>query len=184
MKREYPEAPLIGVGAVVIDGGKVLLVRRGHEPQKGEWSLPGGALELGERMAEGVEREVREETGLEVDALAVVEVLDRIVRDPAPAGEKGGGRVRYHYVLIDFLCRTAGGVARFASDADDVCWAALEDLRQRNQDRVASFTMEVIEKAFRMNQQLDQQPNRQPNQRQSSGAKSSTAIGLGDIQEN
>lgn len=162
MKREYPVAPLVGVGGVVIDQDRVLLVRRAHEPQRGEWSLPGGALEVGETLAQGVEREVREETGLAVQALAVVEVLDRIVRDSAEAGYEAAshepGRVRYHYVLIDFLCHGAGGSLANASDADDVCWATLEDLRARQTDRVARFTMDVIEKAFRMDDQLRRDP--------------------------
>ena len=103
MRREYPEAPIVGVGAVVIDGAKVLLVRRGQEPLKGEWSLPGGALELGETLQQGVVREVLEETGLEVVPAGIVEVFDRITRDEAT------GRIRYHYVLVDFVCRVAGG---------------------------------------------------------------------------
>lgn len=160
MKREYPAAPLVGVGGVVIDGDQVLLVRRAHEPQRGEWSLPGGALEVGETLAQGVEREIREETGLAVHALAVVEVLDRIVRDSpeTESGKTSDGRVRYHYVLVDFLCHRAGGSLECASDADDVSWAKLEDLRQRQADRVARFTMDVIEKAFRMDEQLRRDP--------------------------
>src|ERR1700757_1735689 len=98
MRREYPEAPLVGVGAVIIQENQVLLIQRGQEPLKGEWSLPGGALELGETLQQGIRREVLEETGLVVEPVAVVEVLDRISRDAE-------GRVQYHYVLVDFLCR-------------------------------------------------------------------------------
>jgi ADP-ribose pyrophosphatase YjhB (NUDIX family) len=114
MQREYPEAPLVGVGAVVFDDGRVLLVRRGREPLKGHWSLPGGMLELGESLVEGVVREIREETGLIVEPLELVELLDRIHRD--------GERVRYHYVIADYLCRVVSGELKAASDADAVRW--------------------------------------------------------------
>jgi 8-oxo-dGTP diphosphatase len=114
MQREFPSAPLVGVGAVVVDQGRVLLVRRGTEPLKGHWSLPGGLIELGETLPHAVIREVREETGLIVEPLELIELLDRIHRD-----EK---RVRYHYVIADYLCRVTGGALRAASDAEDVRW--------------------------------------------------------------
>jgi ADP-ribose pyrophosphatase YjhB (NUDIX family) len=101
MQREFPEAPLVGVGAVVVDEGRVLLVRRGTEPMKGHWSLPGGLLEVGESLAAGVIREVREETGLTVEPVELIELLDRIHRE--------GERVRYHYVIADYLCRVVDG---------------------------------------------------------------------------
>jgi 8-oxo-dGTP diphosphatase len=143
LRREYPEAPIIGVGAVVIDEGKVLLVRRGQEPLKGEWSLPGGALELGETLEQGVVREVLEETGLIVVPAGIVEVLDRITQDDL------SGRVRYHYVLVDFLCRVAGGTLRGGSDAEEVRWVDREEL-QGEVYRLAPLTVQVIEKAFRL----------------------------------
>ena len=139
MRREYPEAPIVGVGAVVINGTEVLLVRRGSEPLKGEWSLPGGALEIGETLQQGVVREVFEETGMTVTPAGVIEILDRIIKD------EESGRVRYHYVLIDFVCRVISGSPRVGSDADEVRWvdrAALEEYR------VAPVTVRVIEKAF------------------------------------
>lgn len=136
--REYPERPVVGVGAVVFQDSRVLLARRGHAPMQGEWSLPGGALEVGETLEEGVRREVLEETGLHVDPVAVVEVFDRITRDDK-------GRVQYHYVLVDFLCRVAGGLAVRGSDATDLRWAGLDEL-----DAVAPFTREVIRKAWTM----------------------------------
>ena len=139
MRREYPEAPIVGVGAVVIDGTSVLLVRRGNEPLKGEWSLPGGALEVGETLQQGVVREVLEETGLTVTPAGVVEILDRIVRD------EESGRVRYHYVLIDFVCRVTGGSPLVGSDADEVQWV---DRAALDEYRVAPVTVRVIEKAF------------------------------------
>ena len=139
MRREFPEAPIVGVGAVVIDGTKVLLVRRANEPLKGEWSLPGGALEVGETLQQGVVREVLEETGVTVAPAGIVEILDRIVRD------EESGRVRYHYVLIDFVCRVTGGSPRVGSDADEVRWV---DRAVLNEFAVAPVTVRVIEKAF------------------------------------
>lgn len=104
----------MGVGAVIIDQDRVLLVQRGNEPMKGHWSLPGGLLELGESLVEGVQREVREETGLIVEVLELVELLDRIFRQDE--------RVRYHYVIADYLCRVVGGDLKANSDADAVRW--------------------------------------------------------------
>jgi 8-oxo-dGTP diphosphatase len=142
VRREFPEAPIIGVGAVVIDGTKVLLVRRGQEPLKGEWSLPGGALELGETLQQGVVREVLEETGLIVVPGGIIEILDRIIQDEASQ------RVRYHYVLIDFVCQVTGGTLCSASDAEDVRWVEHGQLRTGYQ--LAPATLAVIDKAFRV----------------------------------
>jgi ADP-ribose pyrophosphatase YjhB (NUDIX family) len=142
VRREYPEAPIVGVGAVVIDGTKVLLVRRGQEPLKGEWSLPGGALELGETLQQGVVREVLEETGLIVVPDGVIEILDRITPDET------AGRVRYHYVLIDFVCHVIGGDLGCASDAEEVRWVERDQLQ--NGYRLAPVTLVVIEKAFQL----------------------------------
>lgn len=148
MRREYPDAPIAGVGAVIVaedrDGmQRVLLIRRGQEPLKGEWSLPGGAVELGETLEEAVRREVLEETGLVVEPVQVVEAFDRISRDES-------GRVRYHYVLVDFLCRVSGGVdlARAitcATDALEARWAGATELQG-----LTPLTVKVIEKAWRM----------------------------------
>jgi 8-oxo-dGTP diphosphatase len=142
VRREYPEAPIVGVGAVVIDGTQVLLVRRGQEPLKGEWSLPGGALELGETLQQGVVREVLEETGLIVAPGGIIEILDRITQDET------SGRVRYHYVLIDFVCRVTGGALCPATDAEEVQWVERNQLQ--NGFRLAPVTITVIEKAFRL----------------------------------
>lgn len=133
--REYPERPWVGVGALIFREGRVLLVRRGHAPSLGEWSIPGGALEVGETLADGVKREVREETGLEVEPVATVDVVDRIARDKA-------GRVQFHYVLVDFLCRVIGGSEACADDAVALRWAEMDELEE-----VAPFTREVIAKA-------------------------------------
>jgi 8-oxo-dGTP diphosphatase len=120
--------------------GGVLVVQRGQEPLKGAWSLPGGALELGETIEQGIVREVREETGLEVEPLAVIEVFDRISHDE-------NGRVRYHYLLVDFLCRVTGGALCCATDAADARWVGREELAGLG---VEGFTVRVIEKAFGM----------------------------------
>jgi 8-oxo-dGTP diphosphatase len=141
MSREYPERPIVGVGAVIIESGRVLLIKRGQAPLKGEWSLPGGALELGETLEEGIRREVLEETGLLIQPAALVEVVDRISRDHE-------GRVQYHYVLVDYLCSLTGGNLACATDATDARWATLNQL-----DPIAPFTAQVIRKAFQMARQ-------------------------------
>ncbi len=139
MRRRYPVAPIAAVGAVVLDGERVLLVRRGQEPLKGEWSLPGGAVELGETLEAAVCREVLEETGLAVEPVRVVEVLDRISRDAE-------GRVEYHYVLVDYACRVRGGVLGSGSDASDARWVSLEKLEM--EAGLAGKVIEVIRKAL------------------------------------
>jgi ADP-ribose pyrophosphatase YjhB (NUDIX family) len=120
MKR-FPQRPVVGVSAVVVGPSGVVLVRRGHEPLKGQWSLPGGGVELGETLAEAVAREVREETGLEVEAGGLLDVIDRIQRT-----DRGG--VEYHYVLLSYVCRVVDGVLTPGSDAVDACWAQPDDL--------------------------------------------------------
>ncbi len=142
MNREFPDAPVVGVGAVVLDAGRVLLVRRGRPPLKGEWSIPGGALELGETLADGVRRELLEETGLIVEVVALIDVLDRIV--PERADKR---RIQYHYVLVDFLCKPVGGELRAGSDAAEACWVAQADLASYG---LAEITMRVIDRAFAM----------------------------------
>jgi 8-oxo-dGTP diphosphatase len=137
-KREYPDRPIVGVGAVIVDHGRVLLVKRGSPPLLGEWSLPGGVVELGETLRAAAEREVLEETGLIVKAGEVLEVLDRIIpgKDAAP---------QYHYVLIDFLCVVQGGKLRAGGDAADACWASEKELGKFKLEHLA---VEVIRKAF------------------------------------
>ena len=138
MTREYPERPLVGVGAVIVEGGRVVLVRRAAQPMAGEWSIPGGMLELGETMRAGAEREARDETGLQVEAGEVLGVLDRILPDPQ-------GKIRYHYVLIDFLCRRVGGELRAGGDAAEARWVAASELADL---RVAEAAVRVIGKAL------------------------------------
>lgn len=146
IEREYPQTPLVGVGAVVVDADRVLLVRRGSEPLKGHWTLPGGLLEVGESLAEGVAREVKEETGLVVDPVELVEVLDRIHRE--------GGRVRYHYVIADYLCRVTGGELNAASDADAVRWVERAEWNSHSALVVDPVTVRVIEEGWQRAQQL------------------------------
>jgi ADP-ribose pyrophosphatase YjhB (NUDIX family) len=143
LQREFPAHPLVGVGGIVIDArGNVLLVKRGNEPRKGHWSIPGGLLELGESLAEGVAREIREETGLTVQPQAVVEVVDRIYKEE--------GRVRYHYVIVDYWCTVVDGEAQPASDASEVHWASPAEWRDANPFQLEPIALEVIEEAWQM----------------------------------
>ena len=138
MKREFPELPLVGVGAIIIEADRVLLVKRAHPPIQGQWSIPGGVLEVGEMVREAAVREAREETGLIVEPGELLGVYDRILRDPE-------NRVQYHYVLIDFLCRRTGGELLAASDAAEVRWFTREELPALN---LAEDTQDVIGKGF------------------------------------
>lgn len=150
MQREYPAAPLVGVGAVVVKDGRVLLARRGNPPMKGYWTLPGGVLELGETLLDGVRREVREETGLEVEPVELVELLDRI--------HKNGDRIQFHYVIADYLCRVTGGVLRAASDVEAVRWVKRSEWKDESAvapDRsLDPITVRVIEKGWQRSQVL------------------------------
>src|SRR5262252_5368408 len=125
MKRLYPEQPVIGVGAVIVDRGRALLVRRNTEPLKGEWSVPGGVLELGEKLRDGTAREALEETGLHVEVGEVLDVFDSIFPD-------ADGRTQYHFVLIDFLCRPIAGEAKAGSDVSEVRWVKEDELAALN----------------------------------------------------
>jgi len=122
MIREYPDRPFVGVGAVVICDGRVLLARRGKEPRKGSWSLPGGAQKLGETVPEAARREIHEETGLEIEVLGLIDVVDSIQREES-------GTVRYHYTLVDVLAQTVNGdIATAGDDAAEVAWFSLDEL--------------------------------------------------------
>ncbi len=146
MQREFPSVPLVGVGAIIVESGRVLLIRRVQEPMKDRWSIPGGMLELGESLQEGVRREAREETGLVVEPVEVVEVLDRIYREE--------GRVRYHYVIVDYLCRVTGGSLQAASDAAEVRWAAPSEWRASSELALDSITVRILKKAWQRSQVL------------------------------
>jgi ADP-ribose pyrophosphatase YjhB (NUDIX family) len=138
MQREFPEVPLVGVGAIIIEDSRVVLVKRLHPPLQSEWSIPGGVLEVGEMVRDAAIREAREETGLTVEPGELLGVFDRILRDPQQ-------RVQYHYVLIDFLCRRVAGHLAAASDAAEVRWFTPEELPSLN---LAHDTLEVIQKGF------------------------------------
>ena len=140
MQREYPDRPIVGVGAVIIHDGQVLLVRRAQPPLKGRWSLPGGVVELGETLRAAVEREILEETGLQVKAVEVLEVLDRII-----PGDKAS--IQYHYVLIDFLCHCQGGELHADSDVSEAQWAHPAELHKYGLEQIA---LDVIAKGFQL----------------------------------
>lgn len=142
MKRAYPDHPIVGVGAIIIRGEEVLLARRGKEPGYGEWSIPGGAVELGEKLEEAVAREVSEEVNVAVRVGEMVEVLERIFHDPA-------GRVQYHYVLVDFLCQHLSGEGRPSSDALEMKWVHFSEVSRY---RLPERTKRVIQKGFEMKQ--------------------------------
>jgi len=149
MSREYPDRPLVGVGPVIVKDSRVLLIRRGQAPLLGEWSLPGGVLECGETLREATIREAREETGLIVETGELLGVYERAIRSE-------DGRVRYHYVLIDFLCRAVGGDMKAGSDASDVRWfesAELDGLK------LPRDTRDVIEKGLKRT--TDDNPSRE-----------------------
>jgi 8-oxo-dGTP diphosphatase len=138
MQREFPETPLVGIGAIIIENARVVLVKRAHPPLQAEWSIPGGVLEVGELVREAAIREAREETGLTVEPGELLGVYDRVLRD-------ADKRVQYHYVLIDFLCHRVWGNLAAASDAAEVRWFAREELPAL---KLAEDTLDVIRKGF------------------------------------
>ena len=152
MQREFPLAPLVGVGAVVVDEGRVLLVRRGREPLKGQWSLPSGMLELGESLTAGVAREVLEETGLNVEPIELIELLDRIHHEEE--------RVRFHYVIADYLCRVTGGILQAASDADDVRWVERAEWNSHGALKLDPVTVRIIELGWQRARQLQERESK------------------------
>lgn len=136
--RAFPIRPIVGVGAAIVDGEHVLIVRRGRPPLQGRWSLPGGAVEVGETLASALQREVLEETGLIVEVGPIVDVLDRIHMND-------DGRVEYHYVLIDYLCFVLSGHLHAQSDAADARWVSRAQLPAYE---VSETAIAVIDKAF------------------------------------
>jgi 8-oxo-dGTP diphosphatase len=159
LSREYPERPVVGVGGVVIENGRALLIRRGSEPLRGQWSIPGGTLELGETLEQGVVRELKEETGLTVRIVEMIEVFDRIYEDEAdaaggvalldPSGDSPKTKgPRFHYVIIDYFCERIGGEARAASDVTDVAFASEDELAKYGLTETAT---RILRKAFAMN---------------------------------
>jgi mutator protein MutT len=142
-RRKYPDRPYVGVGAVIVQDGKVLLVKRKYEPLAGQWSLPGGAVEVGETLESCLVREMLEETGLEVRVGPVVEVLDRITHDDE-------GRVMYHFVLVDYLCWPTGGALTPDSDVADVVFADPDDLTRY---QLTAKATSVIQRALELDRQ-------------------------------
>jgi len=143
MKRDYPDRPIIGVGAAIVSDGRVLLVRRAVEPLKGEWSIPGGALELGETLHDGLCREALEETGLQVEPEEVLGVFDRIYADDE-------GRTQYHYVVVDYLCRLLGGEAHASSDVSEVKWVTEDELSGLGlRESIAEVVRKALDEAGR-----------------------------------
>ncbi|MBV9671029.1 MAG: NUDIX hydrolase [Acidobacteriales bacterium] len=141
MRREYPDLPVVGVGAIVLRSSpepQVVLVKRRNPPLAGEWTIPGGMLELGESLEAGAVREAREETGLDVQSTGAVEVFDRIYRDEQ-------SRVLYHYVLVDYICSVTSGALHAGSDAEEARWFADKDLSTPG---VSQFTASIVRKAF------------------------------------
>jgi 8-oxo-dGTP diphosphatase len=146
-RREYPDQPMVGVGGVVIDDGRTLLIRRGSAPLKGEWSIPGGLLEVGETIEQGVARELAEETGLEVRVIELIEVFERIFPAPPNADGTPGdpARPQYHFVILDYLCEIRGGTVSAASDALELAWACEEELVKYD---LTVAVKRVLRKAF------------------------------------
>jgi 8-oxo-dGTP diphosphatase len=136
--REYPERPVVGVGGIVIQHGRALLIRRSGEPLAGRWSIPGGTLELGETIAEGVRRELREETGLEVRVGELLEAFERIFPGEAD-------RPQYHFVILDYLCEAIGGAPRPGGDASEIAFVAEKDLARY---ALSPAVTRVLRKAF------------------------------------
>jgi 8-oxo-dGTP diphosphatase len=145
VRRDYPDHPRVGVGAVIVDGERVLLVRRGRPPGLGKWSLPGGLVELGETTVEAIRREVEEETALRVRVGGVAGVVDRVIRDP-------DGRVRYHYVLVDYLVFPENGDARAGSDAAEVRWVPVDEVSRLAPD-ITDGLMDMIQRALALGQE-------------------------------
>jgi 8-oxo-dGTP diphosphatase len=134
--RRYPQRPILGVGALIYEGESILLVERGHEPLKGFWSLPGGAVETGESLDQAIAREVREETGLVVNPTSVATIFERILRDAE-------GRAEYHYVLVDYFCTVTGGQLQAGDDSAEVRWVRLDAVESV---KLTAGTREVIQK--------------------------------------
>jgi len=145
--REYPERPIVGIGGVLIEDGKALLIRRGSEPLLGQWSIPGGTLELGETLLEGVAREMLEETGIVVRVLDLIEVFERINPYSSPELRENSLRPRFHFVIVDYLCERISGDVIAGGDATDVTFVSEANLPAFNLTEAAT---RVLRKAFTM----------------------------------
>jgi len=136
-KREYPEIPLVGVGTVTIKNGKILLVRRAFDPGAGKWSIPGGLVEVGEKLSEAAMRETEEETGIQVEILELINVFDMIDLDDAK-------RIKYHYVLVDFLSKPIGGKERVCDEVTDIKWVTFDEAKMMDLTRTARKALEEL----------------------------------------
>ena len=145
--REYPERPVVGVGGVIVNRGRTVLIRRATEPLRGEWSIPGGTIEIGETLEEAVRRELREETGLEVRVLELIELFDRIYIENGALLAQDKKKPRYHYVIADYLCELVGGEPNAGSDVTDLAFAREEELGTFHLTEKATS---VLKKAFAM----------------------------------
>lgn len=141
--REYPERPVLAVGGVVISGARVLLTRRGQPPLEGRWSIPGGLLELGETIAQAVERELNEEASVQVRALELIEIYEKVLRLPNQPPQ-------YHFVILDYLCERIGGNAQAGSDVTDVAWSSEDELDRFN---LTAEAKRVVKRAFAMSRE-------------------------------
>lgn len=150
MAREYPDRPVVGVGGVLIENGRTLLIKRGSEPLLGQWSIPGGTLELGESLQDGVAREMLEETGLEVRVLDMIEVFDRIFLEPEAKIVNGKPCPKYHYVIVDYLCERVSGTPQASSDVTDLAFAREDELESFH---LTPTAMRVLERAFAMDRE-------------------------------
>jgi 8-oxo-dGTP diphosphatase len=147
-KREYPDRPIVGVGGVVIEHGRTVLIRRSNPPLEGQWSIPGGILEVSETILQGVERELEEETGLVVRAGELIEVFERIIPDQ-------DGRTKYHFVIIDYLCERVSGIVRSGGDAIEAVWVEQGDLERYS---LVPPVIRVLGKAFELARLRDSLP--------------------------
>jgi 8-oxo-dGTP diphosphatase len=145
--REYPERPVVGIGGVIIEDGRTLLIRRGSEPLRGEWSIPGGTLELGETLEEGVARELLEETGIAIRVIEFIEVFDRIYADDGNIAPQTDRKPRFHYVIVDYLCERVSGDPRAGSDVTDVAFAREDELAEFHLTETAT---RILKRAFAM----------------------------------
>jgi 8-oxo-dGTP diphosphatase len=136
-EREYPTMPLVGVGAVAVKNGKILLIKRAFEPGAGKWSVPGGLVETGETLSEACARETEEETGLKVETLELINVFDMIDRDET-------GRVKYHYVLVDFLVKPVGGEERLSQETTELRWVTRDEAKTMDMTRTARRAIEEL----------------------------------------
>ncbi len=150
MAREYPDRPVVGVGGVLIENGRTLLIKRGTEPLLGQWSIPGGTLKLGESLQAGVAREMLEETGLAVRVLDMIETFDRIFMEPSGIPVEGKPRPKYHYVIVDYLCERLSGTPQAGSDVTDVVFAREDELEIFH---LTPTAMRVLRRAFAMDRE-------------------------------